>query len=34
VFAITALITFTVANINPPQAAAIAATIQIARLVS
>jgi DHA2 family multidrug resistance protein len=32
-FAITALITFTVANITPPQAAAIAATIQIARLL-
>ena len=31
-FAITALITFAVANINPPQAAAIATTIQIARL--
>jgi MFS transporter, DHA2 family, multidrug resistance protein len=31
-FAITALITFGVANITPPQAAAIAATIQIARL--
>ncbi len=30
--AITALITFSVANIAPPQAAAIAATIQIARL--
>ena len=32
-FAITALITFTIANITPPQAAAIAATIQIARLL-
>ena len=32
-FAITALITFAVANITPPQAAAIAATIQIARLL-
>ena len=32
-FAITALITFGVANITPPQAAAIAATIQIARLL-
>jgi DHA2 family multidrug resistance protein len=32
-FAITALITFSVANITPPQAAAIAATIQIARLL-
>ena len=31
-FAITALITFGIANITPPQAAAIAATIQIARL--
>ncbi|HEX7968211.1 MAG TPA: MFS transporter [Stellaceae bacterium] len=31
--AITALITYAVANITPPQAAAIAATIQIARLV-
>jgi DHA2 family multidrug resistance protein len=31
-FAITALITYAVANITPPQAAAIAATIQIARL--
>jgi DHA2 family multidrug resistance protein len=31
-FAITALITYTIANISPPQAAAIAATIQIARL--
>ncbi len=29
---ITALITFTIANVTPPQAAAIAATIQIARL--
>ena len=32
-FAITALITFAIANITPPQAAAIAATIQIARLL-
>jgi DHA2 family multidrug resistance protein len=32
-FAITAVITFTVANITPPQAAAIAATVQIARLL-
>ncbi len=32
-FGITALITFGVANITPPQAAAIAATIQIARLL-
>jgi DHA2 family multidrug resistance protein len=32
-FAITALITFAVANITPPQAAAIATTIQIARLL-
>jgi DHA2 family multidrug resistance protein len=32
-FAITALVTFAVANITPPQAAAIAATIQIARLI-
>ena len=32
-FAITALITFGVANITPPQAAAIAAIIQIARLL-
>ncbi len=32
-FAVTALITFGVANITPPQAAAIAATIQIARLL-
>jgi DHA2 family multidrug resistance protein len=31
--AITALITFAVANITPPQAAAIATTIQIARLL-
>jgi MFS transporter, DHA2 family, multidrug resistance protein len=31
-FAITALITFTVANITPPQAAAIAATLQTSRL--
>jgi len=31
--AITALITFAIANITPPQAAAIAATIQIARLL-
>jgi MFS transporter, DHA2 family, multidrug resistance protein len=31
-FAITALITYAIANISPPQAAAIAATIQIARL--
>ncbi len=31
-FAITALITFAIANITPPQAAAIAATVQIARL--
>ena len=31
-FAITALITFGIANITPPQAAAIATTIQIARL--
>lgn len=31
-FAITALITFAIANITPPQAAAIAATIQTARL--
>ncbi len=31
-FAITALITYAIANITPPQAAAIAATIQIARL--
>jgi DHA2 family multidrug resistance protein len=31
--AITALITFGIANITPPQAAAIAATIQIARLL-
>jgi MFS transporter, DHA2 family, multidrug resistance protein len=30
---ITALITFTIANVTPPQAAAIAATIQIARLL-
>ncbi len=32
-FAITAAITFVVANITPPQAAAIAATVQIARLI-
>jgi len=32
-FAITALVTYAVANITPPQAAAIAATIQIARLL-
>jgi MFS transporter, DHA2 family, multidrug resistance protein len=32
-FGITALIVFAVANITPPQAAAIAATIQIARLL-
>jgi DHA2 family multidrug resistance protein len=32
-FGITAVITFAVANITPPQAAAIAATIQIARLL-
>jgi DHA2 family multidrug resistance protein len=32
-FAITALVTFAVANINPAQAAAIAATIQISRLL-
>ncbi|MBV9829442.1 MAG: MFS transporter [Alphaproteobacteria bacterium] len=32
-FAITALITYTVANITPPQAAAIAATLQISRLL-
>jgi DHA2 family multidrug resistance protein len=32
-FGITALITFGIANITPPQAAAIAATIQIARLL-
>jgi DHA2 family multidrug resistance protein len=32
-FGITALITFGVANITPPQAAAIATTIQIARLL-
>ncbi len=32
-FAITALVTFAVANITPPQAAAIAATIQISRLL-
>ena len=32
-FAITAAIAFVVANITPPQAAAIAATIQIARLI-
>jgi MFS transporter, DHA2 family, multidrug resistance protein len=32
-FAITALITFAIANITPPQATAIAATIQIARLL-
>jgi MFS transporter, DHA2 family, multidrug resistance protein len=32
-FAITALVTFAVANITPAQAAAIAATIQIARLL-
>jgi MFS transporter, DHA2 family, multidrug resistance protein len=32
-FAITALITFAIANVTPPQAAAIAATIQIARLL-
>ena len=32
-FAITALVTFAVAHITPPQAAAIAATIQIARLL-
>jgi DHA2 family multidrug resistance protein len=32
-FAITALITFAVANITPPQAAAIATLIQIARLL-
>jgi MFS transporter, DHA2 family, multidrug resistance protein len=31
--AITAVITFTIANITPPQAAAIATTIQIARLL-
>jgi DHA2 family multidrug resistance protein len=31
-FSITALITYTIANITPPQAAAIAATVQIARL--
>jgi DHA2 family multidrug resistance protein len=31
--AITALITYAIANITPPQAAAIAATIQIARLL-
>jgi DHA2 family multidrug resistance protein len=30
---ITALITFTIANVTPPQAAAIAATIQISRLL-
>src|SRR5665213_760297 len=32
-FAITALITYAIAHITPPQAAAIAATIQIARLL-
>ena len=32
-FALTALVTFAVANITPPQAAAIAATVQIARLI-
>lgn len=32
-FAITALVTFAVSNITPPQAAAIAATIQISRLL-
>ncbi len=32
-FALTSLVTFAVANITPPQAAAIAATIQIARLI-
>ena len=32
-FAITALITFAVANITPPQAAAIATLVQIARLL-
>jgi DHA2 family multidrug resistance protein len=32
-FAITALVTYAVANITPPQAAAIATTIQIARLL-
>lgn len=32
-FGITALVTFAVANITPPQAAAIAATVQIARLL-
>jgi DHA2 family multidrug resistance protein len=32
-FAITALITFTIANVTPAQAAAIAATIEIARLL-
>lgn len=32
-FAITALITFAIANITPPQAAAIAALVQIARLI-
>ncbi len=32
-FAITAAITFVVANITPPQAAAIATTVQIARLI-
>ena len=32
-FAITAAITFAVANITPPQAAAIASTVQIARLI-
>ena len=31
--AITALVTYTISNITPPQAAAIAATIQIARLM-
>jgi DHA2 family multidrug resistance protein len=32
-FAITALVTYAIANINPAQAAAIATTIQIARLL-
>jgi DHA2 family multidrug resistance protein len=32
-FAVTSLITYTIANINPAQAAAIAATVQIARLI-
>jgi DHA2 family multidrug resistance protein len=31
-FAITAVVTFTIANVTPPQAAAIATTLQIARL--